>query len=109
MPFVLAYSGGSAGDSSRFQIKVPAWLARLRLFDVLGVRLRRRTPRRLAFILALKTGLHPSSLSSPCGHHDPFVLLSDMAEYVVSSVCLFVLSGLYNPCYVYLKQIKSAI
>lgn len=68
LPFVVAYSGGSVGESFKFHIKAPASLARLRLPDVLRVRLCRRGPRRLAFILDLKLEVHPSSLSSPFGH-----------------------------------------
>jgi hypothetical protein len=39
MPFVLAYSGGSAGEWSRFHIKALSSLARLRLLNVRHVRL----------------------------------------------------------------------
>ena len=68
LPFVIAYSGGSVEESFKFRIKALASLARLRLLNVLRVRLRRRIPRRLAIILDLKFEVHLTSLSSPYGH-----------------------------------------
>ena len=59
MPFVLAYSGGSAGDSFQFHIKALSSLARLRLLNVPIVRLRRLNPRRLDIILNLNWSYTP--------------------------------------------------
>ena len=56
---------------------------------------RRLNPRRLDIILDLKSGVHPSSLSSPYGRRDPVFNFAKLCEYVMQF-----LSG-------YLKPVKK--